>query len=1457
LSRLTLRSVSLAAAVLAAAVAAHAESVAMGSFTHVDLERNDPDTSASIATLLQAAMGDTPGRTFVERQEAQKLMDELGLAALGESDAESASRIGKLLRADVMLTGTFATSDDGRPYVVLETTELARAEPLGQARVDLDKILVRGQLVVPGRDDMKRIAAAAAALLDESRDKIEAGKGKFSIKFLGFAHDIGDTGLGTFEAQLAAAIDSAAAATGNHRVLSLERADVATQESEFALLGLAEADAQAFEKVANYFVWGSVVAAPRLPPQMAQLHPQCVSVSQGPELSVKVWDGRHPPLEFREPLNLGTLHESAVRLAAKAIAAAAPTPDQVSGVPAPGKGIARLFLDQEALREREARSPESPSTAAARRLEEEQLLSAAVFFYPASSEAWFRLQRLRMPSIATAGRASDIKREVQAVQFTLEAAKRFLVTPDGKIDPAPIDGFFGAQSFNYEDRFSRLKREVATLQEDFHDIYLSHNIDGVIERLSADYRSGVVQLCRELARAAPGQEDAYRRSASALLFTVFDNDFPKADRITVVRSLAPRLKVAILVHRAWYPAGDRLDVLEPLLRAELVDEGMQADADAFDTLSAGELEQAERAEAPPNSPAGEKAQIVAMEERAQAGLRASTPATAASAPGAAVMASHGQAALGEIEALHADVERLKRQAMLFLETHAAGWTWTPAAEAPLLSEPPDEQLGIFNPPLESLPAPRRSEAVAWLRQEASNVVLKGYPPQVAEAIGAKADAVERAPEPTPVPGQPVRQSTLIPGYTDPKAGSYTLADFASKGDIASMEALFKEGVPPAYAGEALFFAIQREQWPAAHFILESGYDPAAPWPDQYIVSVSDIGSSDTAARIALAAAIGAGRQDLTNILLQKGVRFGAESAASGRMITTLARRRAVEPLRQMLAAGSVAGGAWTPGEKRPLFYALQYRDTDLLGVLLNLGCNVDESVSMTAFTQMKAANSQQWIRQDPYADTALGLAASINWLEGSRLMIEKSRQKPSSILSRARLDMYATQASVRSLFVHEELESFASRESEGKSGIALFSAIAARDSSAFESAVAVPRVLQFRGFGGETPLMFAIREREPSLAGRLIDAGSSIEATDFDGATPLCHACAEGDGEIVEALIRHGANPNGANGSAPTPLEQAIDSAHDTKLALRLVELGANLQASPLRPGFVPLFRAAWEDMPDLVAKLMALGSDPLQIAHGYTIMFSAAHSNDPDLIQMLFEKGCDPRRQAPNGWTPLTTAVRWGAADAARKLIELGVRDPHAASVSVSMVTDIEPPDRPQPQELQRLAYVPDYQRCVELMEESGQLDQSQEAGDSIFWHRGHTESEIEAHLAAGGNVNFVGALTPLQAVLGDFDAAKVKLLLAHGADPNLPGLTNRPPLEMALGSPEIARIMLEHGADPNRFNIMWYAVSSDSVSLDVVRILVHAGGALGIGSEETLAILGKRNPERADAVRKILSGG
>ena len=1434
MSRRIFRSVVLAAAVLAAWQSLRAESVALGSFSHADLERNDPDTSAAIATLLQAAIGDTPGRTFVERQEAQKLMDELGLAALEGSDAESASRIGKLLGADVMLTGTFSTSEGGAPYVVLETTELARAEPLGQARVELGNVLERGRLSVPGKEDMKKIAAAAAALLDESRDKVAAGRKLVSIKFLGFAHDYGDAKLRSFGARLESAIDSAAAATGKHRVLSLERADVASQESEFTLLGLAEADDHAYEKAADYFVWASVDSR------------------RGPAFLIRVWDGRHPPLEFREPLDFDPSREAAAaaRLAAKVIAAAVPAGTESFTGPSLCKGIARIFLDQEQSRENEGHNPGTPGTAAARRLEEERLLSAAIFFNPASSEAWFRLQRLRMPPAMALGRVNDIKGEVQALQFTLEAAKRFLVAPGGRIDPTPLDEFFGAQSPQYADRFRRLRTDVTLLEEDFHDIYLSHNIDAVFARLSSDYRTSVMQLCRELAAAAPGQEDAYRRCASALLFTIFENDFPKADRVAAVSTLGPRLKVALLVHRAWYPNGERLEAIEPLVRSELIDEGKKADEEAFDTLSPEELAQAERSVPAEGSPAADQLTFAAMEARTLASLR--------NGP-AAAMAVPIQRSLDRIAAFRAEAERLRRPAMRFLECHAAGWTWTPGASTAFLAEQPDKDVGLFNPPLESLRGPQRAAAVAWLRQEAASVVSKGYPPAIAEALKAKADAVEAAPEPPPAPGEQGQRSLPMPRYMDPEVGPGTLWIYASKGDIGSLDSLFKEGVPPAYAGKGLAYAVVNEQWPAAHFILDSGYDPAAPWPDPCHVPGPDLGATDTPGRIALAAAILAGHQELTEILLKKGIRFGPDGSAAAQTIAKLAMRRDSGALRQILAAGGHTGNlvvSFDGPSRQPLYYALHFRDPDLLGVLLDLGCNVREPVISVALSHMKASNMRQWIDQDPEGDSALGFAARTNWLEGARILIDKRRQELGSTLSGVRMDRYATDPAVRSLLVREELRSMGVQRPDSEAGIALFAAIAAGDSSAFESAVTLPGSIGFRGFYNETALMFAIEEEATSFAGRLIDAGASVDATDYDGSTPLCYAAAAGNAEIAEALVRHGANPNGHGGSAPPPLEMAIGEARDASLAIRLVGMGASLSPNPSRPGFNPLFRAAWEDMPGLVTKLMALGADPQQTAMGHTIMFSAAHSNDPDLIQMLFDKGCDPNRRAPNGWTPLTTAVRWGAADSVRKLLELGVRDPHAAAASVSMVTDLEPPDRPKPAELRRLRYVPDYQRCVETMAEFGQLGQSQEAGDGIFWHSDHTVEEIEAHLAAGGNVNYLGAMTPLQLVLGNLDAAKAKLLLDHGADPNLSG-QGIPPLDKALDSPALTRLLLDHGADPNRTSTMWYAINEDNVPLESVRMLVDAGGTLGIGGEQTLTQLAKRNPARAEAVRRILSGG
>ena len=73
-----------------------------------------------------------------------RILDELGLSRRGLVSAESAIRVGRLLKADLLLSGTVFSPKEGKSYILLECDELARAEPVGQVTVELGRVLEKG-----------------------------------------------------------------------------------------------------------------------------------------------------------------------------------------------------------------------------------------------------------------------------------------------------------------------------------------------------------------------------------------------------------------------------------------------------------------------------------------------------------------------------------------------------------------------------------------------------------------------------------------------------------------------------------------------------------------------------------------------------------------------------------------------------------------------------------------------------------------------------------------------------------------------------------------------------------------------------------------------------------------------------------------------------------------------------------------------------------------------------------------------------------------------------------------------------------------------------------------------------------------------------------------------------------------------------------------------------------------
>jgi ankyrin repeat protein len=99
-----------------------------------------------------------------------------------------------------------------------------------------------------------------------------------------------------------------------------------------------------------------------------------------------------------------------------------------------------------------------------------------------------------------------------------------------------------------------------------------------------------------------------------------------------------------------------------------------------------------------------------------------------------------------------------------------------------------------------------------------------------------------------------------------------------------------------------------------------------------------------------------------------------------------------------------------------------------------------------------------------------------------------------------------------------------------------------------------PRV---RAESGETPLHWAIINRDIDAARMLLDARADPNATESFGYTPVHIAATRNRLELMRLLLERGGNPNAANGSGTTPLMEAANN-NDVEAARMLLDRGAN-----------------------------------------------------------------------------------------------------------------------------------------------------------------------------------------------------------------------------------------------------------------------------------------------------------
>ena len=363
--------------------------------------------------------------------------------------------------------------------------------------------------------------------------------------------------------------------------------------------------------------------------------------------------------------------------------------------------------------------------------------------------------------------------------------------------------------------------------------------------------------------------------------------------------------------------------------------------------------------------------------------------------------------------------------------------------------------------------------------------------------------------------------------------------------------------------------------------------------------------------------------------------------------------------------------------------------------------------------------------------------------------------------------------------------------------------------------------------GAEAQVVDAAKEARWDDLRALVEQGGDANEAAVDGTTALHWASYWDNVESADLLIRAGADVNAANDLGVTPLWPASLNG-SAIMVLSLLEAGANPNLA-LLSGETPVMTAARSGAADVVEALLSKGAEPnVRATRGQTALMWAAAQRHSGVVEVLLRHGADVHARSDvwrqlwqtgadqgthpdhqvwiqeGGNTPLLFAARVGDLASAKLLVAAGadVDDEAAAGLSATVLAIHSVKDH---------GYLPQSYRAVPL---AGGLRGSPDAEPPS-----DGEEIVEFLLEMGADPNTdAGGYTALHAAILRRNERAVRVLLAHGADPNAPVRTSTPvrrashdfffdpaflgatPFWLAarFEQPNVMGLLAEHGADP-----------------------------------------------------------
>jgi ankyrin repeat protein len=371
---------------------------------------------------------------------------------------------------------------------------------------------------------------------------------------------------------------------------------------------------------------------------------------------------------------------------------------------------------------------------------------------------------------------------------------------------------------------------------------------------------------------------------------------------------------------------------------------------------------------------------------------------------------------------------------------------------------------------------------------------------------------------------------------------------------------------------------------------------------------------------------------------------------------------------------------------------------------------------------------------------------------------------------------------------------------------------------------------------GMTALHWAVRNNDVDTAQLLIRAGANVKAANRYGVTPIALAAENGNATLIEALLKAGADAKASLPEGETALMTAARTGNEN-VVKALISHGADVNAKEQWQEQTALMWAAAENHPAAIKVLAAAGADlnahskvlsfpeykyetngmaVFILPHGgWTALMYAARQNSMDAVAALADVKADLNATDADGTTALQLAIINLHYDLATLLLNKGadvnVQD-STGMTALYAATDMRAPAGMMTRPDPKLRDEVDAAGMVKVLLAHG-------ASPNLRLKK----PIIGRHNNLVGDTSLGEGTTPLMRAAKANDIPIMRLLLDGGADPAIT-LKDRTTTAMMATSLEAVKLLVEHGVDINAFNANGQSVLHNAVGRGAIDIIQYA---------------------------------